>query len=131
MDVLVMGGTRFVGYHLVWRLLAGGHRVTLVNRGTLGDPFGARVERLVADRTTADLGALLGERRFDAAVDFAAYHPGDVRQVLAALGGGRVGHYVFISTGQVYLVREPRPRPAREEDYDGALMPEPPDPRDK
>ena len=36
---------------------------------------------------------------------------------------GRVGHYVMISTGQVYLVREPRPRnAAREADYDGPVM---------
>jgi nucleoside-diphosphate-sugar epimerase len=39
---------------------------------------------------------------------------------------GQVGHYVFISTGQVYLVREPRPSPARETDYEGTVMPEPP-----
>jgi nucleoside-diphosphate-sugar epimerase len=40
--------------------------------------------------------------------------------------GERAGHYVLISTGQVYLVRTPRPSPAREEDYDGLLMAEPP-----
>jgi nucleoside-diphosphate-sugar epimerase len=45
--------------------------------------------------------------------------------------GGRVAHYVAISTGQVYLVREGCPRPARETDYDGPLMPEPEDPFDK
>jgi nucleoside-diphosphate-sugar epimerase len=38
---------------------------------------------------------------------------------------GRVGHYVAISTGQVYLVREGCPRPARETDYDGPLLAEP------
>ena len=54
MRVLVIGGTRFVGYQLVWRLLAGGHTVTLLNRGTLPDPFGARVERLIGDRTSED-----------------------------------------------------------------------------
>jgi nucleoside-diphosphate-sugar epimerase len=39
--------------------------------------------------------------------------------------GDRVGHYVFVSTGQVYLVREDCPRPARELDYDGPVMPRP------
>jgi nucleoside-diphosphate-sugar epimerase len=42
-----------------------------------------------------------------------------------------VGHYVVISTGQVYLVREGCPRPAREADYDGPVMPEPADGYDR
>jgi nucleoside-diphosphate-sugar epimerase len=44
---------------------------------------------------------------------------------------GRVGHYVAISSGQVYLVRERCPRPAREADYDGPLLKEPADPYDR
>ena len=44
---------------------------------------------------------------------------------------GRVGHYVFISTGQVYLVRERCPKPARESDYAGPVMAEPTDPIDR
>jgi nucleoside-diphosphate-sugar epimerase len=122
--VLVIGGTRFLGHELAWRLLASGHEVALFNRGTLPDAFGPRVERLRGDRTTADLERLLAGRSFDAAVDFAAYDGTDGRRA-AALLGGRVGHYVVISTGQVYLVREGCPRPAREGDYDGELMPEP------
>jgi len=45
--------------------------------------------------------------------------------------GGCVGHHVVISTGQVYLVREGCPRPARESDYDGTVMGEPVDAFDK
>ncbi|HVD76209.1 MAG TPA: epimerase, partial [Vicinamibacteria bacterium] len=44
---------------------------------------------------------------------------------------GRVGHYVMISTGQVYLVRAPRPSPAGEADYEGPLMAAPASPREK
>ncbi len=40
------------------------------------------------------------------------------------------GHYVFVSTGQVYLVRERVPPACREEDYEGALMPRPADAQD-
>jgi nucleoside-diphosphate-sugar epimerase len=43
---------------------------------------------------------------------------------------GRVEHAVFVSTGQVYLVRRGCPRPSREADYDGPTMPEPPSPAD-
>jgi nucleoside-diphosphate-sugar epimerase len=128
-NVLVVGGTRFVGAQLVWRLVAGGHQVTLFNRGRLPDRFGGRVERLRGDRNTDAFAAQLRARRFDAAVDFAAYTGADARQVVDVLGG-RVGHYVFISSGQTYLVREGCPRPAREVDYDGPLMPRPADPAD-
>ncbi|MFI5006953.1 MAG: NAD-dependent epimerase/dehydratase family protein [Solirubrobacterales bacterium] len=127
MNVLIIGGTRFVGYDLVWRLLAAGHRVSLLNRGQLADPFGSRVERLRGDRTTDDFPRLLAGRGFDAAVDFVAYRGEDARQVVSVLGG-RLGHYVVISSGQVYLVREGAERPARESDYDGPLIPEPKDP---
>lgn len=127
MRVLVIGGTRFVGSLLTWRLLAQGHGVTLLNRGTLPDPFGERVERLRADRASPELGRVLAGRDFDASVDFAAYTGEDGRRAAEVLGG-RVGHHVVISTGQVYLVREPRPRAAaREEDYDGAVMARPAD----
>jgi nucleoside-diphosphate-sugar epimerase len=104
--------------------------VTLFNRGTLPDAFGDRVERLRGDRTTADFERLLAGRSFDGAVDFAAYDAADGRRAAEVLGG-RVGHYVVVSTGQVYLVREGCPRPAREGDYDGPLMTEPSDPFDE
>ncbi|MFN3651115.1 MAG: NAD-dependent epimerase/dehydratase family protein [Armatimonadota bacterium] len=130
MHVLLIGGTRFVGYFLTWRLLAGGHRVTLLNRGTLADPFGERVERLHVDRRSPAFAGALAGRSFDAVVDFAAYDAADARGAVEALRG-RVGHYLFISTGQVYLVRQGAPRPAREADYDGPLLPEPADPRDR
>jgi nucleoside-diphosphate-sugar epimerase len=123
--VLVVGGTRFVGYGLTWRLLAAGHEVTLFNRGRTPDPFGPRVERLRGDRTTADFSRLLATGAFDAAVDFAAFQEADARGVVEVLGG-RVGHYVFIGTGQVYLVRQECPRPSREGDYAGPVMPAPP-----
>jgi len=127
LDVLIIGGTRFVGYSLTWRLLAAGHRVTLFNRGLNGDPFDQRVKRLVGDRTTEAFSHLLLGQSFDAVVDFAAFRPSDVQSAIEVLAD-RVGHYVFISTGQVYLVRAECPTPAREKDYAGRLIPRPADP---
>jgi len=129
MDVLVIGGNRFMGLGLVWRLLCGGHRVTLLNRGQLGDPFGARVERLRADRASDAFDAALAGRTFDGAVDFAGFTADDARRAVRVLAG-RVGHYVFVSTGQVYLVREGCPLPSREADYDGPTMARAPTPAD-
>ena len=133
MHVLVIGGNRFVGRLLAWRLLARGDRVTLLNRGRLADPFGDRVERLACDRTGPRLEAVLAGRSFDAVVDLAAYVGEDGRRA-AALLRGRTRHYVMVSTGQVYLVREGAERPAREptpeEAYDGPVMALPADPAD-
>jgi nucleoside-diphosphate-sugar epimerase len=126
LNVLVVGGTRYTGYELTWRLLLSGHQVTLLNRGRTPDPFGERVARLVGDRRS-DFARLVAGRRFDAAVDFTAYEERDVRAALESLD---TGHYVFISTGQTYIVRVGCPWPARESDYDGPLMPKPEDPRD-
>ena len=130
MKVLVVGGTRFLGHELTWRLLFAGHPVTLFNRGRETDTFGNRVERLRGDRTTADFDHLLRGRTFDAAVDFAAYTGDDARRAVSTLGSA-LGHYVVVSSGQVYLVRQDAPRPAKEEDYDGPLLPLPSDPGDK
>lgn len=129
MNVLVIGGNRFMGLGLVWRLLCGGHRVTLVNRGNLGDPFGDRVERIRADRASDAFDAALAGRTFDGAVDFAGFTADDARRAVRVLAG-RVGHYVFVSTGQVYLVREGCPLPSREPDYDGPTMAQAPTPAD-
>ena len=127
MHVLVIGGTRFVGRLLVHRLLARGHRVTLLNRGNIADPFADAVERVRADRTTDAFAAALAGRKFDACVDFAAYDAPDVR---GAMEHVRAEHYVFISTGGVYLVREGAPPACREEDYHGPLMAKPSAPPD-
>src|SRR5262245_49512011 len=124
MRVLVIGGNRFMGYGLTWRLLAAGHEVTHFNRGSHQDPFGARIERLIGDRKTSSFRERLHGRSFDAVVDFAAFTGSEVRDC-AALLDGRVGHYVLISTGQVYLVRRDCPWPARESDYDGPVMDRP------
>lgn len=127
MHVLLIGGSRFVGHFLAMRLLAQGHRVTVLNRGVTPDGLGPRVERLRADRGTEGFDQVLAGRRFDAVVDFAAYRPEEVERAVRVLRGS-TGHYIFISTGQVYLVREGCPRPAREIDFGGTLMARPDDP---
>lgn len=126
MNVLIIGGTRNVGHHLAVALTDLGHRVTILNRGRTRDDLGARVERLSADRTVPEqLIHALGRRSFDACVDTIAMRGGDTRTAIETLDG-RIGHYIHLSTGQVYLVRADCPVPAREEDYDGPLVDAPP-----
>ena len=125
MRLLVIGGTRNLGPGLVSAALAEGHAVTVLNRGVTPDDLPPSVERLRADRRVrTELAKALGDRDWDAVVDFACYD-GAEAGAAAELLDGRAGHYVFISSGQVYLVRDGLSRPFRESDYRGPLMPEP------
>ncbi len=98
MRILVLGGTKFLGRHVVDAALAGGHAVTLFNRGQTRPELYPDVEKLRGDRD-GDLGALAG-RDFDAVVDTSGYVPRIVEQTLDALGD--VGHYTFVSSISAY-----------------------------
>lgn len=126
MRILVIGGTRNLGPGLVAAALDGGHDVTVLNRGVTPDDLPTAVERLRADRRIpAELAAAVGERGWDAVVDFACYD-GAEAATAADLFDRRTDHYVFISSGQVYLVRDGVRKPFAETDYAGPLLPEPP-----
>ena len=77
MDLLVLGGTRFLGRHLVEAALERGHRVTAFNRGKSNPGLFPGVEELVGDRG-GDLSALEG-RSWDAVIDTSGYLPREVR----------------------------------------------------
>lgn len=125
MNILIIGGTRNIGYLLALALLERGHRVTVLNRGLTPDALPPGVTRLRADRTEpVQLLAALNRRSFDAVVDMVLF-AGEEAETAADLFGGRVEHYVFVSTGQVYLVREGLERPFSEDDYAGRVMPPP------
>jgi len=100
MNILVIGGTKFVGVHLVRQLLAAGHRVTLANRGTTADTFGDTVDRIILERTDADaIRHALGGRHFDAVYDSQAFSSNEVKYLLDAVSCGR---YIATSTVSVY-----------------------------
>jgi 2'-hydroxyisoflavone reductase len=100
MDVLVLGGTSFLGRAIVTDLIGHGHTPTLFTRGKTGTELFPGVERLVGDRATGDYVALQG-RQWDTVVDVTAYVPRHVNEAIAALSD-HAGRYVFISTGLVY-----------------------------
>lgn len=117
MKLLVVGGTRFLGRHVVDGALARGHRVTLLNRGQSNAGLFPDAEHLVADRD-GDLGLLQG--RWDAVIDTCAYRPRQVRHMAQALRG-RVGRYLLVSTISVYA----RNTPGTTEDAPLARLPDP------
>jgi 2'-hydroxyisoflavone reductase len=98
MRTLVLGGTQFLGRHVVDAALRRGHDVTMFNRGQTRPELFPEAERLRGDRD-GDLGALAG-REFDAVVDTSGYVPRIVRATLEALP--EVGHYTFVSSVSVY-----------------------------
>ena len=125
MNILVIGGTRNLGHLLVHQLIALGHRVSVFNRGLTRDELPDQVERLRGDRTKKhQLARALDGKSFDVVIDNALYKQEEAEEI-AALLKGRVGHYLFLSSGQVYLVREAATRPFTEDQYEGRLMPAP------
>lgn len=99
MDLLLLGGTRFIGRHITGAALAAGHRVTLFNRGTTNPDLFPEAEKLQGDRG-GDLSVLEG-RRWDAVIDVNGYLPRHVRATAERLRDA-VERYVFISTISVY-----------------------------
>ena len=97
MKILIIGGTRFLGRHLVAAALARNHEITLFNRGKHSSETG--VETISGDRHT-DLAKLQG-RTWDAVVDTCGMLPRAVRAAAQVLSDS-VGQYTFISTQNVY-----------------------------
>ncbi len=123
--VLIIGGTRNMGYYLSQRLVESGCDLTLLNRGITKDDLPRSIHRLHADRTDhQQMRRALLAKSFDVVVDFVLYRGDEARTVIELLRD-QVDHFIFISTGQVYLVREGLARPFHEDDYEGRLMPAP------
>jgi 2'-hydroxyisoflavone reductase len=112
MRILVLGGTQFIGRHIVEALLAAGHTVSILNRGKSPDGLPVQVERLRGDRDEGVLGldALTG-RSWDVCVDVSGYTPRQVRPSAERLSTS-VKRYVFVSAVSVY--GDPSHRPVRE-----------------
>ena len=124
-NILIIGGSRNIGYYLTKRLLDSDYNLTILNRGVTEDDLPDTVHRLHADRTdTNQLRRALLAKSFDIVIDFVMFKGTEADDILSIFHNN-VGQYIFISTGQVYLVREGIERPFREEDYDGRLMPAP------
>src|SRR5574342_175956 len=99
MNILIIGGTRFLGRHLVDVALARGHGVTLFNRGQSNPGLFPELETIRGDREH-DLEKL-ADRTWGAVIDTCGYVPRIVRLSASGLESG-VGRYIFISSLSVY-----------------------------
>ncbi|KAJ6543905.1 NAD-dependent epimerase/dehydratase [Mycena capillaripes] len=100
MNVLVLGGTDFVGRIIALEALARGHSVTTFNRGTKPPPAGAT--NIIGDRLAPDGYAGLSGLAFDAVVDTWMGDPSVVAAAIAALRAAGISHFTYISSASVY-----------------------------
>ncbi len=124
-NVLVIGGTRFIGKLLVQRLMRAGHRVTIATRGYAPDPFGERVDRVRVDRRNelAMRKAFADRAPFDIVFDHMCYSPLDAAIAVRALAG-KAGRYVLTSTIDAYRVLGyAHAQPLREDDLAVEALP--------
>lgn len=100
--VLVIGGSYFAGR--VFAMVASreaGYELTFINRGRYSMKHLPNVTEYQCDRHNIAGLRALPELEFDAIVDFCAYEPGDVKNLLENLHG-KFGRYIYISTADVY-----------------------------
>ena len=96
MRILILGGTVFLGRHVAAEALARGHELTLFTRGLHGADLFPEAEHVRGDR--ADVSPLRGRDVGRGRSTPPATSPRTSRQS-APLD---VGHYVFVSTCNVY-----------------------------
>src|SRR5258706_3419007 len=129
MKLLLLGGTRFLGRHLVTAALARGHELTLFNRGQSNAALFASLEQLYGNRD-GGLAARAADpaRTWDAVVDLCGFLPRVVR-ASAELLRERVEHSVFISSVSVYeeptAITSPSTSPGIDEDSPLATLADP------
>lgn len=103
LDVLVLGGTRYLGPAVVRAALARGHRVTLFNRGRTQPWLFPGVSRRVGDRfpERGDGLSALAQGRWDVVMDLSGQYP-RVIEATARLLEPRVDRYLMVSSVSVY-----------------------------
>ena len=114
MKILVIGGTRFFGIHMVEELLKAGHDVTIATRGRASDSFGDRVKRIIIERTNEEsIKSAFKEKHYDVVIDKIAYCSNDIKYVMDNISCDK---YIYMSSTSVY---EPKHMNTLETDFDG------------
>ena len=114
MRILVIGGTRYFGIHMVNKLLEQGHAVTIATRGKTPDSYGDKVERITIQRTNEEsMREALQGKHFDVVIDKIAYCSNDIRYVMDYVDCDK---YIYMSSTSVY---NPKHMNTVESDFDG------------
>jgi len=99
LNILILGGTRFIGLHMTSLALERGHKVTFFNRGKTHTDRFPEIERITGDRNGQIDG--LKDRKFDVVIDNSGYVPRHVK-LSAEMLAPNIRQYVFISSISVY-----------------------------
>ena len=114
LKILIIGGTRFFGIHMVNELVAKGHDITIATRGRAADKFGNKVKRIILDRTDeTSMKNALRNRHYDVVIDKIAYCSNDIKYVMEAVDCDK---YIYMSSTAVY---EPLHINTMESDFNG------------
>ncbi len=113
MKILVIGGTRYFGIHMVNKLLAQGYDVIIATRGTTRDSYGDKVGRIILQRTNPEsMKEALSETHFDVVIDKIAYCSNDMKYVMDVVDCDK---YIYMSSTAVY---DPKTIDTKESDFD-------------
>ncbi len=113
MKILVIGGTRYFGIHMVNKLLEQGHDVTIATRGKAQDSYGDKVERIILQRTNSEsMKEALSGKHFDVVIDKIAYCSNDIKYVMDVVDCHK---YIYMSSTSVY---NPKTIDTKENDFD-------------
>ncbi len=113
MKILVIGGTRYFGIHMVNKLLAQGYDVTIATRGNTQDSYGDKVERITLQRTNPEsIKEALSGKYFDVVIDKIAYCSNDIKYVMDVVDCDK---YIYMSSTSVY---DPKTIDTKENDFD-------------
>lgn len=100
MNILILGGTRFIGTHLVRHLIKSGHNITIATRGLTKDNYKNDVERIIIERTDPkSISKELSGKYFDAVYDSLAFSSNDIKYLLDSL---KCNRYIETSSLSVY-----------------------------
>jgi nucleoside-diphosphate-sugar epimerase len=99
LDILILGGTGFIGPHEINYARSRGHNITMFNRGKTAPDMFPDVEALIGDRDD-QLDSLKG-RDWDAVIDNSGFYPRHTR-LTAELLQGHVDQYMFVSSISAY-----------------------------
>ncbi|MFJ8260624.1 NAD-dependent epimerase/dehydratase family protein [Rummeliibacillus sp. NPDC094406] len=103
MDVLLFGGSEFVGRAYLEKLIAEGYTVDVITRGIKPITVKGYRNHFKCDRKDEkDLAEHIENRTYDYIFDISAYTVEDIKPILSILNRSRLKRYFLVSTGGVY-----------------------------
>lgn len=125
-NILILGGSRFIGYFILCELIKQNQNVTIYNRQSTIPPvlFPKGVKFIKGNRNNPENLKYLFNQKYDVVIDISGFTPDHIKSVIGKYSA-KIGHYIFISTTGVYKVppinpiREGSPRNFLKNTYSG------------